>query len=170
MNLRTELLKEHSKTQAVRIADYIGSDSDKFALLMQLFLSDDYRVTQRASWVVSHCADRYPHLIQPYLSQLIANLRNNVHVAVRRNTVRILQDISIPDQLIGETADICFQFLESRDEPVAVKVFAMTILGNICDKIPELKNELALIIEDQLPYASAGYKSRAKKVLKKIRN
>jgi hypothetical protein len=43
------------------------------------------------------------------------------------------------------------------------------VLGNIAQKLPDLKKELQLVVEDQLPYASAGYKSRAKKIIKTLK-
>jgi hypothetical protein len=168
LDIKKELLKEHSKAQAVKISNYIGDDPEKFNQLITLFLADEYRVTQRAAWVVSHCADQYPKLIEPHLEQLILNLKNQVHVAVKRNTVRVLQDVEIPEELLGETADICFNLMQSGEETIAVKVFAMTVLGNICVKFPELKNELIPLIEDQMPYGSAGFKSRGKKILKNL--
>lgn len=150
MELKNQLLKEHSKENTIRIADYIGGDSKKFNQLMSLFLGKEYRVTQRAAWVVSQCAEKHPELLNNHLDELILNLRNNVHVAVKRNTVRVLQNIEIPDHLLGEAADICFGLLASKDEPIAVKAFSMTILANICKKEPDLKNELQILIEDQL--------------------
>lgn len=168
MDIKKELLKEHSKAQAVKISNYIGDAPEKFDELITLFLADEYRVTQRAAWVVSHCADQYPELIEPHLEKLILNLKNKVHVAVKRNTVRVLQDVEIPEELLGETADICFTLMQSGEETIAVKVFAMTVLGNICVKFPELKNELIPLIEDQMPYGSAGFKSRGKKILKNL--
>lgn len=168
MNIRTEILKEHSKQNAIRISEFIGQDKEIFSELMECFLGDEYRVTQRAAQIVSYCAEKYPALIIPYLKKIILNLRNDVHVAVKRNTLRVLQDIDLPSDLHGETADICFKIMEDSKEPIAVKVFAMTVLVNICQEIPELKNELRILIEDQMPYGSAGFKSRGSKLLKRL--
>ncbi len=66
--------------------------------------------------------------------------------------------------------DICFKYLEFPDEALAVKVFSMTVLGNLAKKYPEIKPELKLLIEDQLPHQTAGFKSRAKKILKQLGN
>ncbi len=167
MDLKTELLREHSKVQALKITAYIGNDPKKFDQLMTLFFDKEYRVTQRAAWVVSHCGKNHPELIIPYIDKMIKNLKKEVHVAVVRNTLRLLQDMDIPPHLWGITADICFKIMESN-APIAVKVFGMTVLANICEKEPDLKNELRLIIEDQLPYGSAGFKSRANKILKRL--
>ena len=65
--------------------------------------------------------------------------------------------------------DICFNFLLSQDEPVAIRVFAMTVLGNIAQKWPELKNELRMAIEENMEFGSAGFKSRGKKELKRLK-
>ena len=170
MDIKNELLKELSKQRAEKITDYIGTDPDRFEILIDLLLGEEYRVTQRAAFTLSHVFDRHPHLIEPYLDKLVYNLRNKVPVAVVRNTVRFLQFVEIPDHLIGEVTDICFGLLESGDSPIAVKVFAMTVLANVCEKEPDLKNELAIIIEDQLPYGSAGFKNRGTKILKKIKD
>lgn len=168
MDIKKELLHEHSKAQALKISNYIGRDKDRFDGLMKLFFDTDYRVTQRAAWAVSHCADKHPELIEPYIESMILNLKNDITVAVQRNTLRVLQEREMPDSIIGEAADICFKIMESAKAPIAVKVFAMTLLANICKKVPELKNELRILIEDQLPYGSAGFKSRANKILKKL--
>lgn len=170
MKLWEEILKEHSRRQSEKIAAYIGDDEKRFAELMNLFLGNTYRVTQRAAWIVSICADRNPFLIEPFLSKMVNNLSGDVHDAVKRNTLRIFQSIELPKKLWGKTADICFRFLMDAEEPIAVKVFAMTVAANICNHEPELKNELQLVIEDQLENASAGFKSRAKRILKKIAN
>jgi HEAT repeat protein len=167
MDLKTELLWEHSKAQSIKISTFIDDDPEKFDQLMKLFFDKEYRVTQRAAWVVAHCGKSHPELITPYIEPMIKNLKKEVHVAVIRNTLKLLQEIDIPKQLWGITTDICFKLLESN-KPIAVKVFSMTVLANICEKEPDLKNELRIIIEDQLPYGSAGFKSRAAKTLKRL--
>ncbi len=168
MSLREEILKEHSKTHTVYLANKIGPNQEGFDELMELFLGDEYRVTQRAAWVVSHCIDAHPWLIKKHLKSIIENLQKPVHVAVKRNTVRILQFMEIPEELMGLTAEICFNILNSGKEPVAVKVFAMTVLFNIVQVYPELSEELEISIEEQMPFCSAGFKSRGRKVLKAL--
>jgi hypothetical protein len=168
MNLRAAILKEHSKAQTMKIVKFIGNDAKKFKALMDLFFNAEYRVVQRSAWAVNMCAENHPGLIKPYLEKMIDYLQKPVHDAVRRNTVRILQFIAIPKSLTGKAASVCFDLLQAKDEPVAVKVFSMTVLAKICRAEPELKNELRLIIEQQLPYSAAGFLSRAKRILKEL--
>ncbi|MEM7110035.1 MAG: hypothetical protein AAF519_17540 [Bacteroidota bacterium] len=170
MNIKNELLKEHSKPQAEKIAAFIGQDPLRFSELIDCLLDKEYRVSQRAALALSSTVDQCPDLLTPHLERLVKNLRNDIHVAVLRNTIRLLQEVNIPNELIGEVADICFGLLESNETPVTPKVFAMTVLANICKKEPDLKNELAWIIEDQMPYGSAGFRNRGAKILKKLKS
>jgi len=138
---------------------------------MDAFLRGEYRVTQRSAWVVSICADRYPELIGPHLGRMIARMRQPlVHEAVRRNVVRILERVAIPARLQGTVATVCFDYLASADASIAVKVFSMTVLARIAAEQPDLGRELRLEIERQLPYASSGFRSRARRVMEKLGN
>ncbi len=170
MNLEAEILREHSKRQATRIAEWVGSDRKRFKQLMGLFLKGEYRVTQRSAWIVNICAEKHPVLIRPYIGKMIRRMQQpDVHDAVRRNVIRILQFVEIPRALLGTVATVCFNYLASPEQPIAVKVFSMTVLGNIARKEPDLKRELLLVIDQQLQYAGAGFRSRAKRVMTMIK-
>lgn len=169
MDLREELLKEHSKSQTQQLAKWVGQDEDRFAELMQLFMLNEYRVPQRAAWVVGHCAAKYPHLINAYFPEMIANLKKpGIHDAVKRNTIKIFQDMEIPEEHWGALLDICFGYLADPKVAVAIRVFSMTVIWNICKKEPDLMEELKLTIEDHLEYGTAGFKSRGKRILREI--
>ncbi len=169
MDIRKQLLVEHSKENTNRVVNYIGSDSVKFAELMELFLSDIYRVNQRAAWVVGDAVRNKPELVAVHLESMVLNLKNpGIHDAIKRNTLRIMQELELPEELLGEAADICFKFFQSNDEAVAIKVFSMTVLYNITKRVPELADELVILIEDQMPYGSAGFRARGRKTLKAL--
>ena len=171
VNLREEILREHSRRQTERIISYIGADQKKFDALVELFLKGEYRVTQRAGWPMSELVIAHPQLIKKHLKKLLLNTKKpNLHNAVLRNTFRLLQFVSIPKPLQGLAVETCFHFLNDMKQPVAIHVFSMSVLGNLCKEYPELKGELKLSIESHLPNASAGFRSRAKKVLKQIDN
>jgi len=170
MNLLETLAKEHSRAQCDRIVKYIGKDPHRFKNLVEVFLAGPYRITQRAAWPLGNCVELHPELIKPHLKRIILNLkRPKLHDAVKRNTVRLLQFIDIPRSMQGTVTEICFNFFEGKKEPIAVRVFAMTVLANIAKYQPDLKNELRIMIEHQLPFGSAGFVSRARKVLRQLK-
>lgn len=169
MNLREEILKEHSKAQCAKIVKWVGSSQQRFDELFSLFINDEYRVVQRSGWPLSYCVIDHPSFINKHWKALINNLKKtNLHNAVKRNSIRLMQGLEIPERFHGDVMDICFRFLESPTEALAVKVFSMSVLGNLAAIYPDIKPELKLVIEEQLPHQTAGFKSRAKKVLKMI--
>ncbi|RPE08332.1 hypothetical protein EGT74_14860 [Chitinophaga lutea] len=170
MHLRNDILKEHSRENTLRIAKWIGNKPDRVTALMELFLHDEYRVVQRAAWILSHVAEKHPALVEPHLHQMVDRMGHpGIPVAVKRNVVRILQFLPVPENLQGPVMDYCFRFLEDPQETVAVRAFSMTVLANLAEQYPEIRNEIVLLIEDQLREgATPGFKSRGKKTLARL--
>ena len=118
MNIREELLRDkiHLKEQALKISAYACSSPKNFKELMQCFLANEYRLAQRAAWSVSWASKQNPQLVKPYIKDPVAQLsRKDVHDAVIRNSVRILQQIEIPESLHGEVMNNCFDFIADED-------------------------------------------------------
>ncbi len=167
MNLEQKLLKEHSREQCDKIVAWIGSDIKRFNELVQVFLNGEYRLTQRAAWPLSYSAIAHPELMKDHYEKLISNLsRPGLHDAIKRNTIRLLQHVPIPEEQEGNIMQICFQYLESPDEAVAIKAFSLAVLGRLAKKYPEIISEVKLLIEEQLPHQTAAFKQRAKVFLK----
>lgn len=166
MELRETILAEHSKVQTNAIVKWVGNSQERFDALFHLFLKDEYRVVQRAARPLSYCIIERPQLIQKHFKDLVTNLHNpNLSGAVKRNTLRLLQHVSIPEKFHGEFMNLCFDYIASPTEAVAVKAFALTILQKIAQYYPEIKDEVKIIIEDRWEVESPAFKSRAKKFL-----
>ncbi len=164
-----ELLEsEHSKKITDQIVDYIEDDPLKFKALVDLFFSEDWCMNQRAAWPIPFIAKKHSELVEPYLAQFISNLENPRHNAVIRNTLRFLAEIEIPEDQQGRCYDFCLRTITNIKEPVANKIFAMTIMLNIALPYPELLNELKIIIETQIEYEKPGFKSRGRNTLSHI--
>ena len=166
MDIREALLEVHSKDQATKIADYVGDDAARFDELIKLMLGPVYRVSQRAAWPVSYCIERNPVLVKPYFNVLIKQLeRDDAHVAVKRNVARLLQFVDIPKRYEGRIFDACYNLLADPAEPVAVRVFSMTVAAKVAKDSPELLDELRWIATKYPQAATAGFRSRARHVL-----
>ncbi len=167
INLRQEILAEHSKAQVDKIKAWVGDSIDRFNELFSLFLHDEYRVVQRAAWAVSYCVKANPDFIKDNFGKLLKKLAQpKIHDAVKRNSIRLLQYVLIPKKYHGAVMDICFRYVENPAEAVAIKVFSLTVLSNLAEQYPEIIPEIKLLIEDQLPSQTAGFKSRANALLK----
>ena len=169
MDLKTEILREHSKRQSLRIAAWVGRNRWRFKQLMELFLHGEYRVTQRSAWVVSHIGMKHPKLITPWLPAMLKRMQEpGVHIAVKRNVLRVLAEIPIPQALLGRVVSICFDELGKPESPTAVRVYSMQTLGKIAEREPGITRELRDSMERMLPYGGAGIQSCATKVLKRL--
>jgi hypothetical protein len=145
---------------------YIDGDPVRFRELMDSFFGDTYRVSQRAAWVVSCCAENAPELIKPYFGRLIEQLeRDDAHQAVRRNAVRTLQFVDIPKRLHGRTFDACYTLVNDPEQPVAIRAFALTVAAKIAEGFPELLDELRVLVEKHAPHTTIAFRIRAKRVL-----
>ncbi len=116
-NLRAELQKEHSKAQCNKIVSWVGNDQKRFDELFNLFLDDESKITHMAAWPVSYCVIAYPELVTKHWSKLIKHLEgSDLHGAVKRNSMRFMQEIIIPKKYHGRVMNICFQLIESPQE------------------------------------------------------
>jgi len=148
MHIREEILRKHSKSQAVLVSAYIGNDLKRFEELVDLFFDEDVRIVQRSGWIISHCADNYPDIVVPYLARFIDYAKNNPpHVAVKRNVVRVMQKCTIPEVVEGSAYDLCWAFSNSTKEDIAVRAFALRVLARIAEKYPELCDEVLSVAD-----------------------
>ncbi|NLR69167.1 hypothetical protein HGH92_33020 [Chitinophaga varians] len=170
MKLREEILSAHSKEHSLYIAGWIGGDAKRFSQLMQLFLEDEYRVVQRSAWIISLVAEKHSELMTPHLPEMVARMETaGLPSAVKRNVLRVMQHMPLPPELHGPVMNACFQYLEDPKEMIAIKAFSMTILSNLAQAYPDIKNEIRILLEDLLEHdPSPGIRSRAKKVMKDI--
>ena len=165
MNIENALRKEHSKKQCSLIGHYIGGDASKFAVLMKHFLSGEYRLAQRAAWPASNCIRQHPHLLKPYYAKLINGLSDpTLHPAVLRNTLRIFEAVDVPMRYHGRLLDACFRFIASNEIPVAIKAYAITIIGRLSKTYPDLLQELKSIVEKRWLVESPAFHARVKKL------
>jgi hypothetical protein len=98
--------------------------------------------------------------------ELIKNLKKeHLHNAIKRNIVRLLQFVSLPEKYEGDVMNLCFHYLETPNEAVAIKASSLTVLGNLAKKYPEIIPEIKLLIKAQIDHQSAAFRQRAKKFL-----
>ena len=166
MDIRSQLLLEHSKPNAMKIVTFIGNDKRRFSQLMQLFFTDEYRVVQRAAQVVSICVESHPSLIQPYFSEIVSYIHQPCHVAVQRNILRILRFIDIPPEYHGQIIEICFNFILDPKAAIAVRAFSIHIIHKLSMSYPEILSELKMVLKNLPPEEPPAIKSCIRKVLK----
>jgi hypothetical protein len=169
MDLKEDILREHSKRQAVKIAKWIGTDKKRFRKLLDAFPKGVTRGEQCWAYSLGTHFDMYPESAKNNLAPLVKKLNDpGLHVSVRRNVVRILQHADIPKKLQAQVINKCTGYLGDPNETVAVRCFSMTVLVNMAKVYPEMKNEAAEIIKFAIKNTTAGLNARARMELKKL--
>lgn len=169
MNYIEQLMKAHNRSNADLIAKKIGKSAVELKKIIDIIYNEKAPLPQRASWLLNIVNDKYPELLYPYLSKFIDTIEQFKVDGVKRNMACVLAKQDIPENLQGKAVDVCFRLMLSPDETVVVKTEAMQTLANITTHYPELKNELKMAIDDQLPKTTAAFHSRAKHILKKLK-
>lgn len=137
--------------------------------LLKILKSKDVALKKRASWPLSHLANSSPGIFKPFLKDIVALTHDNSDPAIKRNALKVLeQTATFPPKLHAKILVSCFALLQDKQEPAAIRIYAMSVISNLCRVYPELRFELQAILEEELPYASAGFVSRGKKVLKAL--
>jgi hypothetical protein len=169
MNLREALMENHSLILMKSIKKYVGDDKKRFAELMNLCLADEKILAPRASWATLHAGDKRQDLLNPWIGKMLDQLSKSTYSSVKRNFLRLFQEIVIPEKYRGELIEVCYKLVFTLSEPIAVRVFALTVISNQVQFHPELKNELEIVVKDLiLPGAPPAMISRGKKILKTL--
>lgn len=170
MHLPTALAAEHSRAQAQRLAAHIGTDQQRLTALLDLMLGDDRWLSQRAARVLSKVAESYPRMLVPHYGRLLQawQQHSDWHPAVLRNGLRSLVGQPIPEGQQGAWLDLCMRYLQNPQCPAAIRVHAMQIAFDLSRPYPELCQELRQVLEAHLPHSSAGFRSRARSLLRQM--
>jgi hypothetical protein len=169
MDIKEILQLDHSKANRDIIVNWIGSDQKRFDKLLDFVLENHIVISPRAAWSLSYSAQANPGLVIRHLGKLIKNLKKpKLHDAVKRNTLRFLEEIAIPERFHGVLMNTCFDYIISPNEKPAIKAFSLTILANLARQYPEIKHELKTIIEVNWDNESPAFKSRARKILSNL--
>lgn len=169
MDIEKALLKpKHlQKEVAEQIARSVSGTKKDFTDLLSLIASDNVALCKRAAWCFSLAAKLKPDWTDECQEQLVALLsKNNPQDALLRNTLRILRDCQLHRDLYDQLAYYCFEFVQDPAMPIAIRAFAMHILGQIGQALPEIRPEVKAIIEFHFEQGAAGLKSSGKSVLK----
>ena len=174
-----------ARVNRLRAADYFLNNPEEIKTLLQLTFEPEYAYHHKAAWVVEFVAFRQSDFIVKHLDFFVNSLAllkkdsavrpiaKTTHLIVQKHFSKKKQNAGFQlnaeqIQLIITTA---FDWLID-DYRVASKVHAMQIIFELGQLpiaedwvIPELKN----ILSENISTQTAGYRSRAERILNKIR-
>ena len=182
-----EFYKELSYISALRenrmkFANMVLADMRLFPKLITILFMVDDKVSCKAAWVLEFVCAKNLYAIVPYLDEFTRNLNKIRFDSAVRPVAKVCEFMATHyssknsnglKEALSTThkaciVEACFDWMIS-DYKVASKVYAMGTLCLFGNEIDWIHPELTLILEQDFPNQSAGFKSRAKRTLQKIR-
>ena len=147
-------------------ATIIGQDLDLKDLSRLLF--GEKKVATRFLWMLSGIGIIKPNKLFETLPFLL-ELSGKLDPAYQTAFANYWLIAGVPPENEGKAIDLSFQWLMDPVITVTIKSRSLFVLFKLSEKYPELKNELALCLEDQLDKYSKDFRKRALKVLNELR-
>ena len=162
------LLVENSRRNTDLLANLINEKPELFDELFTLFLKDQEPVSRRAAWVADVVTEKHPKWLNHRIDEMVSRLGTFTHDGMKRQSLRMLSRSKFPEAQLGQLITLCFNWLTSAEESVAVKMFSMEILYRISQQEKEIKKELADSIEWRMQEETPGFRSHGSKLLKQL--
>ncbi len=169
--LEPQLKEAKYKKDWTRLASDILKNNKLEDLILLFLNSDNKRVSQQAAGVFMELVNLDKNIFYEYQDKLVQYLlQEDAKEAQVRNIFRLFQFAFIREEIEGALLDASFKVLENPTQPIAVRVFAMTVAYRIGERYPEVFPELKNLIETNLELAnSSGFQNRALKLLQKMK-
>jgi len=168
INWEKELSEIKSIKESANLAQQLSEQVKYINIFINIIKSTKSAIAWRSAWVLDIFERHNKKALLPYINQITEILLQTPHHGVQRHLTRILSSIHPKYLTDGRIIDSCFNWLLNPNTPVAIKVNAMQIISNLCTVYPELKPELKTVILEGYKTGTAGFKSRANKILKKL--
>jgi len=143
---------------------YIGEHQGDFDEMIELALGKRNPLCWRAAWLIFHSMDENDARIRPHIRSMIDTLpqRKDGH---QRELLKILSKMDIDDEDEGYLFDHCVTLWEAIHKPPSVRYTALMSILKLAEKYPELKQEVAFLLQDHyLETLSPGIREVCKRL------
>ncbi|NJO87766.1 MAG: hypothetical protein HC831_01530 [Chloroflexia bacterium] len=152
------LLKNADKIYTQELKRMAVENPEMLDLLVKIFLTDEEKLCWHAGWVLFKIADTHTKQLEKYVPGIIQKLPNMLYTQQAHGALRIIKHYDIKDEeLQGILVDTGIRFILENKYAPNLKYFSIVIIEKIAKYYPELKNELALTIEEALPHWTTNY-------------
>ncbi len=182
--MENEVLKEcltlmcQMREERFKAASLLREYPDSIPILVDMIIQDDEEYGLRGGWALDLALQEDLHLILPALDKFCDGLLKLTNESAIRAFAKICQALliayfdkmdrqvinSIKPEHLETMTEACFDWLIGEHK-VAPKVFAMSSLYELGKEFEWIHPELKIILQRGYEEGSAGFRSRARKVL-----
>lgn len=159
------------------ISGMVINDLSLLPEMMAMALDVTDKNHHKACWSLELVMEENIRWLQPYLEDFCNRLTAYKHEGALRSVSKIVMFAvaeednhpgSLTPAMRQQITEACFDWLIG-DIKVATKAYAMRALYSLGKKENWIYPELKIILQQDFPHHSAGYKAAAKDILKKIK-
>jgi hypothetical protein len=169
------------REERLKAASLLRKFPESIPILLDMIFADEEEYGFRGGWALDLALQEDLYLILPYIDQFSNGLLALKNESAIRSFAKICEALLIanfqkrdkqviailkPEHLETMT-EACFEWLIGEHK-VAAKAFAMTSLYELGKEFNWIHPELKVILQREYENGSAGYRSRARKVLDKL--
>ena len=152
------LLLNAGKGYTIELKRMALEDSDTLDVLVKVFLTDEKKLCWHAGWVLFKIADTHAKILEKYVPSIIEKLPYMQYSQQVHGALRVIKQYDITNETHqGILVDLGIKFILENKYAPNLKYFSIVIIDKIANYYPELKNELALTIEEALPHWTTNY-------------
>lgn len=170
--LRKEIIQNIGTSMSsyrTALAKRIIDDEIPLTGLMDILL-EEHPTSTRFSWLLGDISDQHPEKSREILIgcfEILPDIRiKNFDRTIAKQAM--ICGHNIPEDLEGEMVDKLFDWLMDPKISVSTKNNCLFALEKICEKYPELKEELIASVNDQLDLNTKNFRTRAEKLLARL--
>ncbi|WP_053978350.1 hypothetical protein [Mangrovimonas xylaniphaga] len=173
----------HSREKRLYYANLVISTPTLIPKLLDILFMVDDKVSCRAAWVLEFVGGEDLEALIPFLDRFTEDM-GKVHLdSAVRPVAKVCEYLikayydKTPNRIQTELSpthreriiEVCFDYM-INDQKIAPKAYAMHTLFMLGKDYDWIHPELAMILERDFQLQSAGYKARARHILKKIKS
>jgi len=165
-----QILCDSSKKIAEIAASCVLDEPERIRQVTEIMLADEYPYSHRAARVLEICSVQFPELFDKQQNNIIPALHKVRSEGIIRGILKIAADcpVKLSKKNRGILLGLCFDWLSDISQPVSIRVHSMQFLYNISVHEKDIRDELISILEAGYADGSAGFRSRADKILRKL--
>lgn len=128
-------------------------------------LKEKGKIGMRYSWLIGGLLDMKPELLNEYVDYFYQHLSEADFPNYDRSIAKLFYLADIPEALKGEAVNILFKWLNDPGISVSTKNYAALALCKLADEIPNIRNEVILVLSEQQFRNKSSFEKLAAKLL-----
>ncbi|MDR1698229.1 MAG: hypothetical protein LBR75_00175 [Prevotellaceae bacterium] len=167
MDFESRILARFPNSSIHEIQDEVLLNPVLLNELFPLIYHTNLTVAWRTVWIMEKIQFKNPALLFYKTDELIEALPHFKHQGSKRCTLKILENTAFKEYPVS-LINLCFDWLLSPKETIAVRAICVKILYKICVSEPDFVPELHLCLSELSSETSSGMRSIIRHTLKAL--